>query len=197
MKVYTVYTNYDKYQSFMNDLTVEEIEKDLTTIYHFDGIRRVDIWKQPRGLYIANPMDEKGDFFHLSCEIAMNQKAYSVLKEIMDASCELLPFTYENETYYAINVLNVIDCYDYKKGVYDYLEDGTKSKNDIWSIKKYAFNPNNFNDKSLFKDDIFKVSTFTYEGFLPNPEKEFKYLYEKHGLKGLTFRLLWDSEKDS
>jgi len=196
MKVYKFDENADKYQSFMDDLTEEEVEKNLATVYRFDGTSKKDIWKQPKGLYIANPMKERGNFFHLGCQIAMDQHAYTVLKDIMDGCCELLPFTFENETYYAINIINVIDCYDYEKGKYEYWKNNT-SKEDIIGIKKYVFNPSNFNKKSIFKDNFTMVRNFTYEGFLPNPEKEFKYLYEKHGLKGLTFRLLWDSEKDS
>lgn len=179
----------------MDDLSDEEAEEELATVYRFDGTRKTDIWKQPKGLYIANPMKERGNFFHIGCQVAMDQHAYTVLKDVMDSCCELLPFSYENKTYYAINIVNVIDCYDYKKGKYEYRNE-IKSKDYITSIKKYVFNPANFNEKSLFKDDIIMLENFTYEGFLPDPEKEFKYLYEKHNLKGLTFKLFWDSEKD-
>ena len=192
MKVYQVNYDVDNYQSFMHNCS----DEDLVTVFSFDGIPKNKEWKQPEGLYISNPMNEKGDFYHLGGQIALNQKAFLVLKPVLEACCELLPFTFEGDNYYAMNVLNVIDCYDYEKGEYDYMEEGSTKKENIWGVQKYAFNPQNFNDKSIFKDDIFKSRIFTYEGFLSDPEKEFKYLYEKNGLKGLRFRLLWDSEKD-
>ena len=92
---------------------------------------------------------------------------------------------YSKERYYAINVVQVIDCIDYKKAECIRF----KSSNRVMDFTKYAFKPEMVKGKH-----IFKIPEHPRAYVLVSDE--FRNRVLNSGLEGFHFEELWDSEKE-
>jgi len=137
----------------------------------------------PDDRLLENVMDEpvpiNGDFPSLYGPTPVfSERAWESLYSLVNGSVEALPLIYPSgETYFAINVLDVVDCLDLTK---------TKlTRNDVTgrvsSIQEYHFRPHLLTGKHMFKLPETKALEVLVS-------EEFKQAVEANGLKGLIFR---------
>lgn len=149
--------------------------------------RRIAASWQPMALKLKAGVYGQGDVqsFLTGAGIILNKTARSTLADVLRPDeVELLPLPFENEMFWLVNVINVIDCLDTERSVFsggslvpDYL----------------AFHPH------LVKCTLFKLPQQTLGIYVPeytgDPKTEFKAAVEHAGLKGIKFDLLWESEE--
>ncbi len=100
-------------------------------------------------------------------------------------NAEILPLDCEDGNFYAINVINVMDCINYEKSQYKTFRDGTR----IMRFTKYVFIEKKIEGMNLFKikDEPLKR---------PFVSEEFRKRAIDNNLTGFKFELAWDSEQD-
>ena len=109
-------------------------------------------------------------------------KAVSELGCMLKNEAEILPLHFENRIFYAINVIDVLDCRDYKNSDYKTFRDGKR----IMRFIKYSF------IESIIKNhNIFKIKDEPLKR--PFVSDEFKNIVQSSGLIGFKFELAWES----
>jgi len=163
----------------------EEREK-LLFDYIFEGKSISERW-QPIKVEGFEVEEGKGnDTLSFSAGIpAVSEKAVFVLADLLKEVTEILPLDYRKEKYYAINVVQVIDCINYEKAECIRF----KNSDDVMDFKKYAFKPELVKDKH-----IFKIPEHPRAYVLVSDE--FRKCVLDSGLEGFDFEELWDSEKE-
>lgn len=112
------------------------------------------------------------------------QNAVNALQELMKDSVEMLPVKHPKYDCYIINIVDVVDCLNYKG-----------SKICRWgTIEKYDIIEERVNGHHIFLVDIRERKTTS---LIPLVSDEFKQRVLSNGLKGLRFRLAWDSDSVS
>ena len=103
----------------------------------------------------------------------------------MVGNAEILPLDCEDGDFFAINVVNVLDCIDYEKSKYKTFRDGKR----IMRFIKYAFCEEKLDGVNLFK---------IKDGVLKRPfvSEEFRKRVIDNNLIGFKFELAWDSENN-
>lgn len=189
MKVYRYNFDPDVYQGFTWKYNPEDEDW-----FDFHGKIKGPEWRPANDIYILNPMDEKGDFFGFVHEIVLSKRALDLLRPVLEPCCEFLEFEYEGEIYNLANVLEKGEFLDHSKVKVDWIDLGNGEML-RGGVDKKIFDPAKLPDCSVFRvEEVNCSGVYTYEGVKENPEEEFKYLVEKHDLKGAYFRLIWDSE---
>ena len=120
--------------------------------------------------------------------VLFNQKAKDCLEGVFGDYVEFVPAKYQDDIYYIVNVLNVIDGLNYGKSEFEKLDDGRP-----YSINKFSLRPNIVNNISIFKlfleDRIYSTEIFV--------SQEVKDIVEANGLTGFSFEEVWrDDETD-
>src|SRR5262249_27870281 len=114
-----------------------------------------------------------------------------VLRDLLEMSGELLPFSYKGEQFTALNVTECVDALDDCKTKWVYGK-GTGAK---IRIERYAFSAHRLTETPLFKiPQTCKSEILACEG-LKDPDDEFIGRVQRMSLQGLTFEEVWDSEK--
>ncbi len=114
---------------------------------------------------------------------AVNQKTINTLDKFFNNNIEFLLLDYEKEPYYAINILEMLDCIDYERSLINRFSDGN-----IMSFDKYAFVKEKVEKKHIFKiiDEPRKF---------PFVSDEFRQQVIDNGLTGFLFSEVWSSEE--
>ena len=120
--------------------------------------------------------------------VLFNQKAKDCLEGVFGDYVEFVPAKYQDDIYYIVNVLNIIDGLNYVKSEFEKLDDGRP-----YSINKFSLRPNIVNNISIFKlfleDRIYSTEIFV--------SQEVKDIVEANGLTGFSFEEVWrDDETD-
>ena len=120
--------------------------------------------------------------------VLFNQKAKDCLEGVFGDYVEFVPAKYQDDIYYIVNVLNVIDGLNYEKSEFKKTHDGSP-----YSVKKFSFKPNIVKDVSIFKvflkDHIYSTNLLV--------SQEVKDIVEANGLTGFSFEEVWrDDETD-
>ena len=120
--------------------------------------------------------------------VLFNQKAKDCLERVFGDYVEFVPAKYQDDIYYIVNVLNIIDGLNYVKSEFEKLDDGRP-----YSINKFSLRPNIVNNISIFKlfleDRIYSTEIFV--------SQEVKDIVEANGLTGFSFEEVWrDDETD-
>ena len=179
MKIWQLNFELDEYDNLMpiKAFTIEEIQS-------FDGRSHLNQWKpipvkrmEPdKGLKLS---DAPGFAFPV-----FSRRALQCLKPIISKNVEILPLDFDEQEYYGINVITVLDAIDYEKSIYKTYRDGKR----IMAFKKYAFVSDIIKGNAIFKISDEK----TRYAFVSD---EFKQIVENNYLLGFKFRLVWDSEE--
>lgn len=112
-----------------------------------------------------------------------DDKAVSELSDILKDEAEILPLNFEHGNFYAINVIDVLDCIDYKNSEYKTFRDGRR----IMRFTKYSF------VESIVKGhNIFKIKDEPLKR--PFVSDDFKNIVQASGLTGFKFELAWEKE---
>ena len=120
--------------------------------------------------------------------VLFNQKAKDCLEGVFGDYVEFVPAKYQDDIYYIVNVLNIIDGLNYEKSEFEKLDDGRP-----YSINKFSLRPNIVNNISIFKLFL-EESIYSTEIFV---SQEVKDIVEANGLTGFSFEEVWrDDETD-
>lgn len=133
----------------------------------------------------ARKKKKMGDFTEIATSPFFSKKAVEILLHDHMENIQLLPVfcVTDQETYYLVNVLELVDCIDHEKSKVTYFSSGR-----VMNVERYEMKPDTLKDKYLFKrSDL--------PGRVPLVTEEFKERVEKYGLTGFKLELIWDSEK--
>ena len=115
-----------------------------------------------------------------------SKRALDVLLLCIQDCVEILELVFEEQQYFGINVISVLDVVDYERAKYIKFQ----SSGRIMVFTKYAFKECD----DLKEHPIFKlVDEPRREPFV---SETFKDLVVKNKLTGFKFELVWDSEKN-
>lgn len=177
MKIWHLDCDVDNYESFTwkGDINIDDIQS-------FDGRSKKDNWIPIAVEKIGSKVlsNTPGLSSHIPI---FDELAILTLKDLLNDSTEILPIKYSEGNYFIINIIDVINCIDYKKSEYKTFRDGKR----IMRFIKYEFIENIVKDKHIFKI----IDEPTRRPFVSD---EFKRRVEESGLTGFKFELVWDSE---
>ncbi|CAM4436373.1 hypothetical protein [Paenibacillus tarimensis] len=153
-------------------LTFSDSIPDEHLIYgNFEGVSIKNSWSlvelvtYRKGKYLDFP------YFGSGMPV-FTPKSYEILAKFVEHEVEFLPFKYEEQVYYLVNVLNVIDCKD-------------KTQSD--------------SKGAVFKGDLLPQDTHIFKTPIDMNSKvyatdHFVEIVRKNKLKGFDFIEVWDSE---
>ncbi len=183
MKVWILYSILDGFAS----LSSVDDDKCFEIVINFDGRSLISGWEPLEYTkYKAHkdlPLSDKpsaGPNFPI-----VSLKAVKYLKEVLGENVEILPVYIDEQEFFLINKLEVLDCLDYEKSEIEYFSGEPKR---IMEIVKYSFI-----EQKLKGKNIFRIKEQKKTG--PFVTDKFKEAVEKSGLEGFEFREVWDSEK--
>lgn len=119
-------------------------------------------------------------------QLILNKKAVDTLDDLIEGQVEILPLKHTSESYYAINVINLIDCIDYEN-----------SESNKWErIVKWAFIEEKVKNQYIFravqtKHSLGDFPIISVETFISD---ELKQRIESSGLKGFSISPVWASD---
>jgi hypothetical protein len=138
-----------------------------------------------RLLYLLRSEPRKQvDFFEIdeTDVIAISQNAVDILKAFLNEKVELLPIETDAGRYYALNVLNFVDCLDKAESDFVATKGGTIVSHSLLEFKQ----------EKLKGNGIFKIPELPYDVFVTG---DFQELCEDEYLRGLVFdttsNLVW------
>lgn len=112
--------------------------------------------------------------------VVLNDKAKSILEDLVLPYCELLPLELEGETFYLLNPIVVLDCLDFKKCQIEITPPLYHEK-----ITKYVFK------REQDYPPIFRIEKDPRKYIV---SEEFVKRLEENALIGYRINKLWDSE---
>jgi len=180
MKIWILDCDVENYEN----LTWEN-EIDIDYIQSFDGAEKINGWKpiQVKRMYYNRVFSNTPGFSpHIP---VFDESAIKELSDLLMGSAEILPLKCESGSFYAINVINVLDCIDYEKSSYKTFRDGKR----IMRFTKHAFCQDKIRDANIFK---------IKDGPLKRPfvSDKFRNRVIESNLLGFKFELAWDSEQE-
>ena len=179
MKIWLLDCDVDSFEN----LTWKE-GPDIDYIQSFDGRGKLRNWNpmKVKRMYDRKFSNTSGLSPHIP---VFDEKAVSVLGDLLVGNAEILPLNCADGVFYAINVINVVDCIDYEKSQYKTFRDGKR----IMKFTKYVFTERKIKGLHLFKikDEPLKR---------PFVSEEFRKRVMDNNLTGFKFELAWDSRQD-
>ncbi|HBA85379.1 MAG TPA: hypothetical protein DCZ95_14930 [Verrucomicrobia bacterium] len=163
---------------------VTSCEKDLvlrTELSYFDnhfvGLSMREQWNPPP-LRIVGKSKRIRDFVSwMRAAPVVSQRAQDVLFPLIGPYVEFLPLIeIRRKSFFAINVLNIVDCLDKERSVIHYATDDPQH---ILSIPVYVFR-----ESAIPKSPLFKIPEDTGSVFVTQP---FVDTVIKHALWGIGF----------
>lgn len=113
-----------------------------------------------------------------------SERAVQALEPYLNSNVEVLPLQHPTQSFYAINVIRVLDGLDYENSIVEYVEGHPTV---VRRVHHFAFKLDIIQAYPIFKIPEYKrLRVFVTDTF--------KEAVEANGLKGFTFELLWDSE---
>jgi hypothetical protein len=176
MKVWILLNELDGY---LNLGYINEDDADQF-VFGFKGMEMKECWEP---VHLNTYEEGRWSDIPWNTPPIFSQKAVDALKGLLEGRAEILPLIHSEAQYYAINVINVLDCFDYEKGKVEKDEEYDVIKD----IKKYAFKFDKLQDDTIFKIPERKKSVI----FITDT---FKQRVEESGLAGFRFVEVWDSE---
>lgn len=146
----------------------------------FKGKTLQDKW-QPIEMEKTDEFEMK-DALDLSFQVPVVSKtAAKLLKEDLTGDVEFLEMNIEDNKYYAMNIVNVIEALDEEKSVFDILPGGIK-----FFFEKYYFLKDKIKNQKIFKiKEERRSKVFVTE--------ELKNKIEKEKLEGFDFIKVWEN----
>lgn len=122
---------------------------------------------------------KKSDTPSLNGYYVISEKAASVLKDLIENDVELLPIKFNDETYYYMNIIYVLDCINHEKAI----------KANAFDYAKYSFKQEIVKGKHIFrtKENLF-IDIFV--------SGEFRNRVVENKLAGFELTKVWDSEEE-
>lgn len=179
MKIWILDCDVDNYEN----LTCKK-KLDIDYIQTFDGAEKIKDWSpmQVKRMYDREFSNSPGFSPHIP---VFDEKAINVLADLLIGNAEILPLDCEDGNFYAINVINVMNCIDYEKSKYKTFRDGKR----IMRFTKYVFD-----EKKIVGVNLFKTKDEPLKR--PFVSEEFRKRVVENQLTGFKFELAWDSNQD-
>jgi hypothetical protein len=179
VKVYYLEANSDDY----NYLTLRN-DNDWGKFDLFDGRSLINDWAPFDVKVVKGKKRKWGDVAILSAGVlAITEKSKVALENLIKDSVELLPLTFEGQSFYILNVVNMVDGLDKQKSEYDTFDDGR-----IMHVTKYEFKPEIVRGHHIFKIPEFERGRIYVSD-------EFKKVVDENNLIGYDLDELWNSEE--
>ncbi len=112
------------------------------------------------------------------------EKAVKVLKPLVEDAVEFLPLISKTGNFWAVNVLDVVDCLDHERSVLEY-QKHLEAERRVLRIDKYVFQ-----NGCLEGRHIFRMPEYNYARVFVSDD--FKHQVEVNNLMGLEFIYAWD-----
>jgi hypothetical protein len=158
--------------------------------FQFDGTAKRNSWKSPE-VFSLRPWRLRPDLWNLEsvAGIVFSVELTNELRPILEAAGELLPIRYGLES---LSLLNVIASVDY-------LQPGvpgpkTGQQPGEGTSRRYSFDLARMPESSIFKIPETAETEILCSVGIRDPDREFKPVVERLGLKGLVFREVWPEE---
>lgn len=188
MKVYSLKADFDNYD-------VCHVDYDYCAKFHsfgenellisFDGTSKKDGW-WPRRMFRENEK-KLGDYISKigSDVIIMRKKSIEMLEPVM-GNIEVLPLDCDFGDYWAINVLDVLDCIDYEKSKFKrFPQTPTNPNPRIMLFEEFAFVKEAIQGHHVFKiKDQPKSHMFVDDLFVE--------MVERNAISGMKFIPVWE-----
>lgn len=177
MKIWHLDFELDEY-----DNLVPVMELSIDRIQSFNGSSKSEQWEP----IAVKKMEDKelsnapGFYSHIP---VFDKKTLDIVKDLIKNSVEVLPLLSSLGEFYAINVIEVLNCINYDKSEFKTFRDGNR----IMGFIQYEFIEEVIKGKHIFKivDEPLRR---------PFVSDEFRIRVQKNNLKGFKFELAWDSE---
>ena len=114
--------------------------------------------------------------------VLFNQKAKDCLEGVFGDYVEFVPAKYQDDIYYIVNVLNVIDGINYERSEFRKTGDGKP-----YAVNKFSFKPNRVKNIPIFKVFFWK-NIYGSDIFV---SQEVKDIVAANGLTGFSFEEVW------
>jgi hypothetical protein len=183
ISVYEIRVDVNHYQYFL-----PQEESDWLDRLYMDCTLRSANWNPPE-VYVLYPRLKAGDFYNFGSELLITSpRATEILRTHLEIAGELLPIFYQGQQFTLLNVTECINVLDGEKTEWR-LDEETGVR---IAPKKFVFHRNRFTESTLFKiPETNWGQIYVVEGLL-DPEEEFRYVVESHGLEGLLFKEIWN-----
>ena len=147
-------------------------------------------WKAWRA-YIADPMNEKGDFFSFLDGLGIRPTAKQAVGRLLESAGELLPMEIEGE-----GLCHVFNCTCVSVDALDPDRSVRRVLAGKWLMEptKYVFRPQSLRGLSIFRIPEDLGSMFIVRGEDIPSEHDFYLLYKQSKLTGLKFGKVWSEE---
>lgn len=155
-----------------------------------EGESRAAGWKPPPVEQVDPNLEESDFSMPDSGALIVNPRAYEVLRPLLEEAGEVLPVLHQGETYHFLHVTRYVDALDLE----------AVKLNRIGEVKRYAFIPGKLAGVGLFKIATAwrgKTPVCDLELYLADGHRreshDFRALVQKHDLRGLEFKKVWES----
>lgn len=190
MKIFKVCADHDKYDACGIDFSACAKDhpgtENYDMLFHLDGTPVASTW-WPRKMkrYDDAPL---GDYISkLSGDVLiMRRTVIEILRPVL-GNIEILPLDCDFGDYWAVNILDVLDCIDYNHAeVKRFPKKNEYETPRIMRFINYAFHPDKIQGHHVFKIvDCPKAAIFVDETFLNE--------IAKHDITGFKCKLVWES----
>ena len=192
MRIYRMKANLDeKNVSFCCLLNHEELEKFADELWDGNSVSN-----EFRFVELERDNSNPREIEFMDCSklwiavgtVLFNQKAKDCLERVFGDYVEFVPAKYQDDIYYIVNVLNVIDGINYERSEFRKTGDGKP-----YAVNKFSFKPNIVKNIPIFKVFFWK-NIYGSDIFV---SQEVKDIVEANGLTGFSFEEVWrDDETD-
>ena len=137
-------------------------------------------WWKPIPVQVDSSVCGPGDFPSLDCHAPVfSERAWVALSPLIGHAAQALPLIYpDDQVYFVLNVLELVDCLDQSESVIDRYSDGR-----ISHVEKYVFIFERLKGKDFFKiPETAGLEVLVSDRFIG--------AVESNGLKGLIFKKL-------
>ncbi len=161
------------------DTGVKKIDNwvPLSIEWYNDGRRNLDRYKDPDISYISGPSN-----------LIVSPRTYELIVSAVSDVAELLPLSFDDETWYLLNVFNQVNALDKENSRYKIYSTGEVG----WLIKP-AFSPRKVPHNKLFKIPEDPAKIYFAEHYLDDSKNNFKNIIEKNNLFGIEFFNIWEN----
>lgn len=167
------------------DNLIARPEMGVDEFQSFDGRSKKNQWtskvltrmEPEKNLLLSNV---PGFFPHIP---VFDKKAVDILNKYLKHTAEILPVYSKDGEFYIINIINVLDCIDYKKSKYRMFPNSDR----IMIFQSYAFIEERLRGTDIFKiKDEPRKSAFVTDNF--------KNCVLENELSGFKFQLVWSGD---
>ncbi len=167
--------------------TLKCLDDGWETLHHLDGSPRASTWKPLRVRRVRPSLRQRfRPSDGPSCgndSLILRRTAVDALRDMLDAHGELLPLEDEEGVELWLHNTRTLDAYDHERTVGSRDEDGR-----VWMANNHVFVPSVVEGVDIFKQPLSQGGGSIYLS------ERFVQRWRQAKLKGLDFRLVWDSD---